>query len=254
MQDYGKQYEINYSRQQIKKLTPYLDKIEVPKNNKKSKKPNYINPKQRAFAWYYVFNGNNKSDGYRRAYRGVYNHKLKIIEIPEIDDDNKTPIKQMDAINGQQQYSKTYIKEAIKLIRAETKEEFMQDCPQTLVEQLEIMATYDPAMFYDKSGNPVFDKMEDIPKKYRCCIEGIETKYYGKDADRKVIILKLTDRNKVQDRLLKILPDLINPEKFEHLHKTIDKEGNEVGFDQKKLNDKDLKRRMSELEERIKGE
>ena len=48
---------------------------------------------------------------------------------------------------------------------------------KTLYDEWLIMATYDPSMFIDKYGRSKFDKLEDIPKEYRCCVENISTKY-----------------------------------------------------------------------------
>lgn len=67
-----------------------------------------------------------------------------------------------------------------------------------------VQAFYDPSMFYNLNGTPKFKKWADIPEKYRCCVESLETKMYGKDA-RSIVVLKLIDRKWAQDKLDKYI-------------------------------------------------
>lgn len=243
MQDYASQYEIEFSQQQIKKLTPYLDKIVVPSKNKKSIM--YLTLKQRAFAWYYVFNSNNKTDAYRRAYCATYNTKKQILEI-----DQKGQSNQRCAVEGGNIYRKEYIQQAIQKIREKLEEEISMDVPQSIIEQLQIMCTFDPAMFYNEDGTVKFKNWAEIPEKYRCCVEGMEVKHYGRGEDEKtVIVLKLCSRDKAREALLKIIPGLLLPEKKNIQWSTLDKDGNEVGFDPSNFTDEELKKRLMESEE-----
>jgi len=57
-------------------------------------------------------------------------------------------------------------------------------------------ATYDPLMFYDINGEPKIKTLKDIPEEWRCVVDGIEKKYYGKDATTYTIVLKLADKEK----------------------------------------------------------
>ena len=143
-------------------------------------------------------------------------------------------------------FKKQYIKECIHLIQENHKANLLQDFHQTYIEQLQIEATYDPSMFIDPTGKPVFKKWEEIPEKYRCCIKEIETKAYGKDADRVITKIVLVDRSKARQELVKYAPHLIPcPDQYEIIHKTIDKQGELVGFNgnfnPQNLSDKELK-------------
>jgi hypothetical protein len=243
MQDYASQYEIDFSPQQIKKLTPYLDNIVVPSKNKKT--ITYLTLKHRAFAWYYVFNSNNKADAYRRAFCSTYNSKKQILEINQKEQSN-----QRCAIEGNNKYRKEYIQQAIQKIREKLEEEISMDVPQGIIEQLQIMCTFDPAMFYNADGTIKFKNWKEIPEKYRCCVESMEVKYYGKGEDEKqVIVLKLCSRDKAREALLKIIPGLLLPEKKNIQYTTLDKDGNEVGFDPSNYTDEELKKRLLEYEE-----
>lgn len=70
-----------------------------------------------------------------------------------------------------------------------------------IIETLFAQAFYDPAQFITPEGAPAFDDWDTIPVGMRRCIEGIETKYYGKDADVKSTVLKLVNRSTALDRL-----------------------------------------------------
>jgi len=66
-------------------------------------------------------------------------------------------------------------------------------------------AFYDPEMFYNLDGTVKASSWDEIPKEYHCCIESLEQRFYGKDADKKVTILKLIDRKWAQDKLDKYI-------------------------------------------------
>jgi len=54
-------------------------------------------------------------------------------------------------------------------------------------------AFYDPALFYNPDGSPAFHSWDEIPPHLRCVVDGIETKAYGKEAER-ITTLKMADR------------------------------------------------------------
>ena len=64
-------------------------------------------------------------------------------------------------------------------------------------------AFYDITMFQDEEGN--FKKLTGIDKEWRCCVDATEVKYYGKDAQRRVVVSKLPDRDKALDKLSKYI-------------------------------------------------
>lgn len=66
-------------------------------------------------------------------------------------------------------------------------------------------AFYDPTMFVDADGQARIKDVNKIPEKWRPAIDGIEAKYYGKDADRKVVVFKLADRTKALQELSKYI-------------------------------------------------
>jgi hypothetical protein len=244
-------FEVDYPPLHIKKLTPYLDKVEAPKKNKKSKHKSYISLKHRAFAWYYCHNGNEKSDAFRRAFYSKYDRKKGVLVFSNLSGLKYTPVR--IAVDAGHLFRKPHIQEVVRLIAEQMEREIHIKFPQTiptLLEDMIIQATYDPSMFIDADGFPVFDNLKDVPKKYRCCIQSIETRYHGKDAQRKSVHIKLVDRDKIRNDILKLIPGLVLPEKHELLHKTIDKNGKEIGIvDYNKLSDEELYERLRNGEE-----
>lgn len=65
-------------------------------------------------------------------------------------------------------------------------------------------AFYDPMEFIDDDGDP--KPLSEISPDNRCVIDGIEKKYYGKDADAYTVTYKLANR----DTALKTLSEYIN--------------------------------------------
>lgn len=72
-----------------------------------------------------------------------------------------------------------------------------------ILNQLKKRAFYDILTFTDSDGN--FKQLNEIEDEWRCCIDGVERKYYGKDADVCVVVSKLADRDKAMDKLEKYI-------------------------------------------------
>jgi hypothetical protein len=161
---------------ELKKITPYLDDIE-PKLTKK----------QRKFAYFYVMNNFNGTEacmnsGYRYKKNGDANAFYRVVAVENL---NKLNIK--DAVQK-------IIQHAIKDKKEIEKELF------TLMWH---RANYDIKTFQNEDGT--FKLLSEIPDEWRCCIDGVERKYYGKNADVCVVVSKLADRDKAIDKLDKYI-------------------------------------------------
>jgi len=160
------------SSAQIKKLTPYLNDIVG------------LNTRMRRFCWYYCFNGMNGADAAKKA-----GYKKK----------NKLNL----AIVATQNINKLNIKEGIKRIF-----EVMIEVDKTGLEK-KLFSTYFKRAFYDISvyqkDDGSYRPLNEIPKEDRCVIDGIDTKYYGKDASVEVTILKLANRDRSMEQLAKYI-------------------------------------------------
>ena len=66
-------------------------------------------------------------------------------------------------------------------------------------------ALYDPAMFLNPDGSPAFTDWNDVPEAYRRCIEGIDVKFWGKDADKQTVTFTLANRSEALGQLMKLL-------------------------------------------------
>lgn len=224
--------EVDYSAHMIKKITPYLNHIHIEANTPHNTiKKVYLSLKHRAYAWYYVYNGGNKADAYKRAYYSDYHYgRRKLIPRKEINYNTVYT-------GGFSNYKKPQIQEAIRLIRQDLINKIKADAPQTLLDQLQKQTFYDPQMFINPDGSPAFNNWDEIPFEYRCCVKSINsipTKFGMKTT------IELVDRTEARKELLKIAPDLLQPDKVEVIHKTINEKKEEIGINFNKLSDSEL--------------
>lgn len=166
------------SNAEIVKITSYLDDIE-PK----------LTIKQRKFAYFYILNNMNGVEAAKYAGYKVHKGKNEYMHCQVIASQNLNKLIIIEAIE----------KIANKIIKNRKALE------QRLFDIWFSQATYDPSIFFNPDGELKFKTWEEIPEKYRCCIEGMEIKYYGKDAQRKIIALKLVDKKFAQDKLDKYI-------------------------------------------------
>jgi hypothetical protein len=95
------------------------------------------------------------------------------------------------------------IREALRIVITDWLEEKRGKLEKELIDVLYRRAFYDISIFQNENGE--FKELEDIPNEWRCCVDGVEKKYYGKDATTSVIILKLADRDRAIDKLDKYI-------------------------------------------------
>ncbi len=74
------------------------------------------------------------------------------------------------------------VKEAVKHYLKKRLEGSVMTLENDIVEILKRRMSYDPAMFYDNEGKPIFRLLDEVPEEWRCVIDSIETKAYGKEA------------------------------------------------------------------------
>ena len=72
-----------------------------------------------------------------------------------------------------------------------------------LVDTLRIRAFYDPMIFFYEDGTA--RPLNEIPKEYRICIDGITEDFKGKDAQVRVVTYKLADKTAAQKQLQELL-------------------------------------------------
>lgn len=237
-------FELNVPKERIVELTPYLDDITFKVHNVKQQayidKP--ITMEMRAFAWYYCHNNHNRSDAYRRSYRSHYDKKESKLILDETVSTTTT------AGCGYRTYQYPHIKEAIQRIQSKLLSDIRDQAGSKIIEQLQIQAFYDPKMFINPDGALAFSDWEEIPPKYRCCVEEIKTDYKGYQAQQRVTHIKLVDRDKARKELMKLAPDLFQ-DSMKLIHATYDKDGNETGLDFSKMSDDELKRKLTEIQQ-----
>lgn len=64
-----------------------------------------------------------------------------------------------------------------------------------LMETLQALAFYDVSDFLNPDGTPRFTKWEEIPVPLRRCIEGIEVRFFGAQANRQTVNITFAKRN-----------------------------------------------------------
>jgi len=164
----------NMSNAELKKITKYLDDLG-------------LNNRQRRFAYFYVLNDFKGADAARKA---GYTYK-----------GNKSEANIMTSIACQNK-SKANIREAINRI-IDHKKRDVKEIEKRLHDLWWKRASYDISTFINEDGE--FKQLKQIPKAWRCCVDGIEKKVYGKDANVKVVVAKLADRDKAIDKLDRLI-------------------------------------------------
>lgn len=226
--------ELSLTPVQIKSITPYLDKVYYDHfTQSKGSVRKQIKDPMRAFAWYWVHNGNNATGASRNAYRGT----------DKTRDDVQA---QRDSTHGYELLTKPYIKEAIELIRKDAVNRIQEGASYDIITKLNTIANYDPLELINLDGTFKFKTSDEVPKHLRCLIVGID--YRGNHI--KVI---LANRQKAIDQLSKIAPDLLAPIKheFNHKHFIGDIEGNPIGFKPESMTSEELAAWMKEAKERF---
>jgi len=74
-----------------------------------------------------------------------------------------------------------------------------------IIELQRSRAFYDPAMLINADGSLKYRSLEEVPPEVRAAIDGIETKWYGKNADVQAVSVKLADRDRAMAHLTKLL-------------------------------------------------
>lgn len=172
----GKKLAAQVTPKEIKKLTPYLDDLG-------------LTIRQRAFAYYYVLFDFKRKEATKAAGYKVYNTKKSKEDLSFL------------AMGGRN-LSRPNIKEAIKRVCDHS----INDKPEvekTLFNLIWKRATYDINTFVNSDGS--FKFLDEIPHEWVCVIDETEVKYYGKDAQKRVVVSKLADREKSIERLDKFI-------------------------------------------------
>jgi len=151
----------------VKKLTPYLDGIELTK-------------KQRDFAFYYVMTDQDIIEAVKLAgYSEKYNNKM---------DEKK--YHQCLMTVGYQNLQRHNIQQAIKKIIEKEIEIAKIPMEYNIFKKLQLVMDLDILEYLTDDGE-VKSNFKDIPKPIRQCIKKVETKYYGKDAQVRVVSLEI---------------------------------------------------------------
>jgi hypothetical protein len=150
--------------------------------------PEEIEPYEKVFISFYV------SDAHWDGYKAWMMSKL-----PECKNKSATVQK------ANRLLAKPYIQQAIKMYVNSIMEINKTRAAIEILEFQRNRALYDPADIIDANGRLKYDSLDELPLEARMAIDGIETKYFGKDADRKVTTVKLANRDRAITDLKKTL-------------------------------------------------
>jgi len=170
---------------QIKALTPYLDNFSPRLTNL-----------QRAFVWYYCHNGFSAANAAKLAGYKSGSKRGKV---------NKKSTNLYYAVQGNENLNHAYIIDAVQLVVRNIVDIEKNSIEPKLFENWMSQAFYDPALFVNPDGTIAFRSWDEIPQQYHCCVISIEKKYYGRNADKEVIVIKLADKKYAQDKLDKLI-------------------------------------------------
>lgn len=147
-------------------------------------------PKHIKFAAEYMTNGMNAIDAY-----------LKHVARKNISERSMAAV----AVEASRILRNPKIQDAIKEIFDIWLSEKKNKLEKEIIAALYARAFYDPTMFINADGSARIKDADQIPEKWRPAIDGIETRYYGKDADRKVVVWKLANRSQALLELSKYI-------------------------------------------------
>lgn len=144
-----------------------------------------LKPNELRFIGYYLFNGYNAT----RAYLSVYN--------------NKNYKKGTASVKGCELLNSSKVMRALKDLFDDWLGEKKLKLEKEIIDVYYRRAFYPLHIFYNEYHE--VKPFDEIPEKYHCCIDGIERKYFGKDADRTTVVLKLSNREKALEQLAKYI-------------------------------------------------
>lgn len=150
-----------------------------------------IAPKYMMFIAEYTINGFSGVDAY-----------IKILA-PKKSKNEK--YRKQAAANASALLNKPIMKEALGIVVGFWLQEKKGILERKIIETLYSRAFYDPSLFIKIDGSPTFTDWKDIPEKWRVCVEGIETRSYGKDGDKQHTIIKLANRDIAMEKLSKYI-------------------------------------------------
>ena len=105
------------------------------------------------------------------------------------------------------------VKTAIKRMLTKDVEKKKEEIIPTIINDLLVASTYDPAQIIDDDGDLLNGALSDIPQRFRrAVIEGIEVKYWGKDCDYRTRTVKLASKSKARSQLMDLMKLLSNLE------------------------------------------
>jgi len=96
---------------------------------------------------------------------------------------------------------KKHVNEALKKYIEARLGDTRKTLDQKLIDTIYKRAFYDATMFVNDDGS--FKGFDQIPDEWKCVVDGIEEKYYGKDAQKCSTHLKLADKDKALQHLVK---------------------------------------------------
>lgn len=129
-----------------------------------------------------------------------YDEGKALVSANIVPKDTASPIARM---KGLEWANKPQIRQAIQRYTAMVLDPTRDQLHIRLVEHLRIRAFYDPEVFFYPDGTA--RQLDDIPKEYRICIDGISEDFKGKDAQVRVVTYKLADRAAAQKSLQELL-------------------------------------------------
>ena len=123
-----------------------------------------------------VANGCNKEAAYMAAYN---------VQTNKLDAENTQKLNAL--------MRRSDIKQVLRSGIQTRMSEMLDNLDAKLLDTYITRAFYDPADFIDDSGEPY--SLSQIKPELRCVVDGVEKKYFGKDAEAYTITLKLANRD-----------------------------------------------------------
>lgn len=148
----------------------------------------HLKPKQILFCTNYIINDFNATKSYLDSKMG-----------------GKKCTYQAAGVQANELTKNPKIQQAIRLVVDAWLDSQKLNLDRKIIKMYTCRAFYDPSQLIDSEGCLKFKTLEEVPEDLRYCIDGIEKRFFGKDADRSTVTYKLADRESAIANLAKYI-------------------------------------------------
>jgi hypothetical protein len=127
-------------------------------------------------------------------------------------------------------FNKIEVKKAIVAYHDYILNDYAEETQNAIMKRLRyVLCDFNPKLLINSDGSLKYNDIDDLPPELAWMISSIETKWYGKEADRSQTVVKFHDVMKVMDLASKIYSMQKEILELQAQAKITDGQGNEIG-------------------------